>query len=47
MPVNQEGLLVSISAATGLVEFAQDEPYLAENRDDKQRIPFQVSEVCD
>ena len=44
-PLSQEGLVVSISGATGLVEFCQDEPYLVENRDDKQRIPFQVSEV--
>ena len=44
-PLSQEGLVVSISGAIGLVEFCQDEPYLVENRDDKQRIPFQVSEV--
>lgn len=44
-PVTQEGLAVSVSGSTGLVEFCQDEPYLVENRDDKQRIPFQLSEV--
>ena len=44
-PVPQEGMIVAITGSSGLVEFSQDQPYDVHNRTDKQRIPFQLSEV--
>jgi len=46
-PVSQEGMAVTVAGTSGMVELAQDQPYDVENRDDKQRIPFQISEVGD
>ena len=43
--VPQEGMAVDVGGPSGLVEFTQDEPYDVDSRADKQRIPFQLSEV--
>ena len=43
--VPQEGMAVDVAGSSGLVEFTEDEPYDVDSREDKQRIPFQVSEV--
>ena len=45
-PVVQEGMAVSVSESSGLIEFTQDQPYIMEQRDDKERIPFQALQVC-
>ena len=45
-PVPQEGMAVDVSDSSGLIEFTQDQPYVMERRDDKERIPFQCSQVC-
>ena len=44
-PVAQAGMVVSLHTSSGLIEFTQDQPYIMEKRDDKQRLPFQASEV--
>lgn len=44
-PVAQEGMTVSITGSSGLIEFSQDQPYDIQDRDRQQRIPFQISEV--
>lgn len=46
-PVAQEGMTVSITGSSGLIEFSQDQPYDIQDRDRQQRIPFQISEVQD
>ena len=45
-PVPQEGMAVDASDSSGLIEFTQDQPYVMERRDDKERIPFHSSQVC-
>lgn len=43
--VPQEGMAVDVAGPSGVVEFTEDQPYDVDSRDDKQRIPFQLSEV--
>ncbi len=43
--VPQEGMAVDVAGPSGLVEFTEDQLYDVDSRDDKQRIPFQLSEV--
>jgi len=43
--VPQEGMAVDVTGSSGVVEFTEDHPYDIDSRDDKQRIPFQLSEV--
>ncbi len=43
--VPQEGMAVDVAGPSGLVEFTEDQPYDVDSRDDKHRIPFQLSEV--
>lgn len=38
-------MAITIDASSGLVEFTQDQPYVMETRDDKERIPFDPREV--
>ena len=45
-PNPQEGMVVSVSESSGLIEFTQDQPYVMEHRDDKERILLQSSQVC-
>ncbi|KAL3155007.1 hypothetical protein ABBQ38_011531 [Trebouxia sp. C0009 RCD-2024] len=46
-PVPQEGMAISVDSSSGLVEFTQDQPYVIEPRNDKERIPFDPREVQD
>ncbi len=43
--VPQEGMAVDVTGPSGVVEFTEDQSYDVDSRDDKQRIPFQLSEV--
>ncbi|KAL0042476.1 hypothetical protein WJX79_001033 [Trebouxia sp. C0005] len=43
--VPQEGMAVDVTGPSGVVEFTEDQPYDVDSREDKQRIPFQLSEV--
>lgn len=43
--VSQEGMAVDVAGPSGVVEFTEDQPYDVDSREDKQRIPFQLSEV--
>ena len=43
--VPQEGMAVSLNDSSGLIEFTQDQPYVMDRRDDKERIPFHTAEV--
>lgn len=44
-PTPQQGMAITIDDSSGLVEFTQDQPYVMETRDDKERIPFDPREV--
>ncbi|KAL3144539.1 hypothetical protein ABBQ32_004270 [Trebouxia sp. C0010 RCD-2024] len=46
-PVPQEGMVISIEGSSGVVEFTQDQLYVIELRNDKERIPFDPREVQD
>ena len=43
--VPQEGMAVDVASPSGVVDFTENQPYDVDSRDDKQRIPFQLSEV--